>query len=255
MVSPAPRRAADRNAATAAVRTRGVTTPGPQTPDQETKPQPPAPTQQERGEMRMRHQHNAAPAGSRPPHTPVPRRRGALLRLTGLLFALLLAVAACSSGSGSSSKSSSPATPPATTTAPASPSASPNASATGTAPADPAAAKASITANWEKFFDPATSLPDKAALLQNGEQLAPVLQGFASDPRVGQVKATVTNVQFTSATTAAVTYSLSLQGAVVQPDASGQAVLENGTWKVSTSTLCGLVQLSGGATTAVPGCS
>ncbi|MFE3113060.1 hypothetical protein ACFXKJ_09490 [Kitasatospora indigofera] len=179
---------------------------------------------------------------------PGPRPRAAALRLTGALLAVLLAAACGSSGGGTSSSS-----PSAAASATASGSASASAAASGTAPADPAAAKTAVTTNWEKFFDPATPIADKASLLQGGEQLAPALQGFAGDPRVGQVKAQVTDVQFTSATDATVTYALSLQGTVVQPDATGQAVLDNGTWKVSRSTLCGLVQQSGN--TAVPGCS
>ncbi|MET9615661.1 hypothetical protein [Kitasatospora indigofera] len=183
---------------------------------------------------------------------PGPRPRATGLRLTGALLAVLLAAACGSSGGGTSSSSPSAAAS-ATASAAATGSASASAAATGTAPADPAAAKTAVTTNWEKFFDPATPIADKATLLQGGEQLAPALQGFAGDPRVGQVKAQVTDVQFTSATDATVTYALSLQGTVVQPDATGQAVLDNGTWKVSRSTLCGLVQQSGN--TAVPGCS
>ncbi|MEU9040429.1 MULTISPECIES: hypothetical protein [unclassified Kitasatospora] len=180
---------------------------------------------------------------------------GRALRAASALLALMLAgtAAACSS-----SKSGSSASSPASASASISPSATAtaSASATGTAPADPAAAEAEITANWEKFFDPNTPIPDKAKLLQGGDVLLPALQGFSQDPRVGQVQAKVTDVAFTDASDAAVSYSLSLQGTVVEPSASGQAVLENGTWKVSRSTLCGLLTQAGGASgTPIPGCS
>jgi hypothetical protein len=118
-------------------------------------------------------------------------------------------------------------------------------------PADPAAAKAQITQNWAKFFKPGTSTAEKAGLLQNGDMMKPVLQGFSSDPRMGEVTAKVNAVSFTSPTAAKVTYALSLKGATVLPSATGQAVLEKGTWKVADSTLCSLVQLSG---KSVPGC-
>ncbi|MEV4615925.1 hypothetical protein AB0K43_25530 [Kitasatospora sp. NPDC049258] len=212
--------------------------------------------------MRIRHSDHRAGAvpGPHPhPHGGHRLRRpraATALGLTGAVLATLLAAGCSSSDSGSSNPSVSisiSASPSASISI--SVSASASASASGSGPADVATATTQVTATWEKFFDPATSLADKAALLQNGEQLVPVLQGFASDPRVGQVKAQVTSVDFTSPTTATVTYSLSLEGAVVQPDASGQAVLENGTWKVSTSTLCGLVTLAGNAATTVPGCS
>ncbi|MCG6495834.1 hypothetical protein [Kitasatospora sp. A2-31] len=190
----------------------------------------------------------------------VPVRQGApVRRWAGVLLALLLvgAAAACGSSGSGSSASPSPTLPTAATGSPtgsAGGTGSPTAGAT--APADVAAAKSQVTANWEKFFDPNTSIPDKAALLQNGEELLPVLQGFSQDPRVGQVKARVTDVSFNSATEATVTYELSLQGTVVEPSATGQAVLENGTWKVSRASLCGLLTQAGGATgTPIPGCS
>ncbi|GAA1251904.1 hypothetical protein GCM10009665_48250 [Kitasatospora nipponensis] len=119
-----------------------------------------------------------------------------------------------------------------------------------------AAATTQVTQNWQNFFSPATPIDAKTALLQHGAQLQPLLQAFAADPRISQISAQVTNVQFTSDTTAIVTYDLSLQGQVVQPAAAGQAVLEDGTWKVSQATLCGLVAQSGNtAASAVPGCS
>ncbi|MEV0532563.1 hypothetical protein [Kitasatospora sp. NPDC050463] len=193
------------------------------------------------------------------------RGGGPVLRSVGALLALLLvgAVAGCSSStsgstaSGSASVSASlSGTASATASSSTSGSASGSASAGATAPADPATATNQVTANWEKFFDPSTPIPEKASLLQNGDVLLPVLEGFSQDPRVGQVKARVTNVAFTSPTEATVTYELSLQGAVVEPSATGQAVLDNGTWKVSRSSLCGLLTQAGGASgTPIPGCS
>ena len=56
-------------------------------------------------------------------------------------------------------------------------------------------------------------------------------------------------------TAADVKYTLLLNGATALPDASGTAVEQDGTWKVSVNTLCALVQLSGNATaSALPGC-
>jgi hypothetical protein len=181
--------------------------------------------------------------------------RSIAVRVAGAVAVMALA-AACG---GSSKPSASPtasatATPPQTTTpATTPPPTTPAPGGTAGQPADPAAAKAQITQNWQTFFDPKTSIADKAKYLQNGSQLAALLQSFSADPRVGQVSAVVTNVAFTSPTTATVTYQLSLQGTVVEPNATGTAVLEDGVWKVSDSTLCGLVALSGN--TSVPGCS
>ncbi|GAA1404971.1 hypothetical protein GCM10009639_51460 [Kitasatospora putterlickiae] len=193
------------------------------------------------------------------------RRGGPVLRSAGVLLALLLAgtVAGCGDGGSESSTASPspPATATATTTVTATETATETATGTAspspgaTAPADPATATTEITNNWQKFFDPTTPIPEKASLLQNGDVLLPVLEGFSQDPRVGQVKAAVTKVEFTSATEATVTYELSLEGSVVAPAASGQAVLDNGIWKVSRSTLCGLlVQAAGAGGTPIPGC-
>lgn len=191
---------------------------------------------------------------------PVRRARHLMPRMAavGVAGVLLAATAAC----GGSSKPSSSATttsPPTATTSPTtslttSPTTSPTTGTpTGGAPADPAAAAAQVKQNWEAFFSPKTPVSDKEKYLQNGRVLAPLLQAFASDPRVGQVSATVTNVAFTSPTTATVTYSLSLSGTVVESAATGKAVLEDGTWKVADATLCGLVALTGN--TQLPGCS
>ncbi|MFJ5999989.1 hypothetical protein [Streptomyces sp. NPDC092370] len=159
-----------------------------------------------------------------------------------LVLALAPALAACSDDSGGGSAS----TPPA-------PTAERTTSAPATAPADRAAAEAEIKQNWQRFFDPKTSTEEKQAVLQNGDRMGPVLRAFSGDERGGQVQAKVTKVEFTSATEADVTYTLTLRGATALPDASGSAVEQDGTWKVSAKTLCALVQLSGNAS-PVPGC-
>lgn len=123
------------------------------------------------------------------------------------------------------------------------------------APADPAAAEKEIRQNWEKFFDPQTPVDEKKKLLQNGELLGPVLEVFSGDNRAGQVKAQVTGIAFTSPTEADVTFTLTLKGATALPDASGVAVDDDGTWKVSAKSLCALVQLSGDESPPdIPGC-
>ncbi|KAB1150860.1 hypothetical protein F7R91_00235 [Streptomyces luteolifulvus] len=174
------------------------------------------------------------------------RGPGAAGRGTAVLAALALflapALAACSDDNGGGSESTPPAPTPETTT-----------SAPATAPADPAAAQQEIRQNWQKFFDPASSTQEKLAVLENGEQMGPVLQAFSGDQRGGQVQAKVTKVEFTGPTRATVTYTLTLKGATALPNASGTAVEQQGTWKVSVNTLCSLVQLSGNGSPA-PGC-
>jgi len=161
------------------------------------------------------------------------------------VLVLAAALTACSDDSGGAS------TAPPTPSVDQSTSAQPSA----TAPSDPAAAEQEIKQNWEKFFDPAVSTKDKQAVLENGDQMAQVLQGFNGDQRGQQVKAKVEKIEFTSPTDANVTYTLTLKGATALPNASGTAVEQDGTWKVSVNTLCALVQLSGDASSsAAPGC-
>jgi len=125
----------------------------------------------------------------------------------------------------------------------------------GTATADQKKAEAEVRANWEKFFDPETPVEEKKKLLQNGELLGPVLEAFSGDNRVGQVQAKVTDVTFTSPTEADVKFTVTLRGATALPDASGVAVEDDGTWKVSVKSLCALVRLSGdGSPPDIPGC-
>lgn len=168
--------------------------------------------------------------------------------LVAVVFVLAASLTACSDDSGGGGDSPPPSPVPETTTsAPASPSVS--------GPADEAAAEKEVKENWQKFFDPKTSTKEKQAVLENGDKMGPVLAAFSGDDRGGQVKAEVTKVEFTAPTDATVTYTLLLNGATALPDASGTAVEQDGTWKVSVTTLCALVQLSGNATaSALPGC-
>ncbi|MEU9284719.1 hypothetical protein AB0D57_08280 [Streptomyces sp. NPDC048275] len=164
-----------------------------------------------------------------------------------LVVVLAAALTACSDDSGGGS------TTPPTPSVEQSSSAPPSPTATVTAPADPAAAEKEVRQNWEKFFDPAVSLKDKQAVLENGARMSEVLQGFSGDERGRQVQSQVQKVQFTSPTDAEVTYALLLKGATALPGAAGTAVEQDGTWKVSVNTLCALVQLSGNESPG-PGC-
>lgn len=125
---------------------------------------------------------------------------------------------------------------------------------------DTLAATGAVKQTWTTFFAKTTPIAQKEALLQNGTTtFKPAVQAFSTNPLVGQVTATVSNVTFPSPTTADVTYAISVGGQVVEPAMAGTAVLTNGQWLVSDTTLCGLLQLAasqgGGSSTAIPGCS
>ncbi|MFC8371331.1 MULTISPECIES: hypothetical protein [unclassified Streptomyces] len=173
-----------------------------------------------------------------------PRTAGRGTALAAALFLVLApGLAACGDDGGGGGSGTSTPSPDRTTSAP------------GSAPANQAEAEQEIRQNWEKFFDPQTPVEEKKKLLQNGELLGPVLEAFSGDNRVGQVKAEVTEIAFISPTEADVTFTLTLRGATALPDASGVAVDDDGTWKVSVKSLCALVQLSGDESPPdIPGC-
>ncbi|WP_052434730.1 hypothetical protein [Streptacidiphilus melanogenes] len=182
--------------------------------------------------------------------------------VTGAVAGLMLVAAACSSSSSSSNPSPT-ATSPAVTASPTPGGTGAVAqgcetgvapTVSGSGPSDTAAAGKSVAENFTKFFSPSTPGTEKVTLLQNGQHLTAVLQGFAGNPLASKASVTVTAVEFTSPTMATVTYNLCQSGTPALPNAKGTAVLENGTWKVSDTTLCSLVTLSNNGK-PVAGCS
>ncbi|MEV4241713.1 MULTISPECIES: hypothetical protein [Nocardia] len=107
-----------------------------------------------------------------------------------------------------------------------------------------------VTHAFVAFFDTKTPVDQRVALVENGTTFAPVLTAQADNPAT-QTTATVSAVQAGDAAHATVTYTLLMGGNPVLPDQSGQAVQENGQWKVAATTFCALVELQGGP---VPGC-
>jgi hypothetical protein len=191
-------------------------------------------------------------------------QRASLVLRAAAGSAVLLLAAACSSTGGnppsSAPGSGAPTSAPATTSgAPASQAAAACGGATtptarGSGPADTAGAAGKIATDYTQFFDPSTNVSAKMGLLQNAQRLAPAMQAFAGDPQAAQTTVSVTGVDFTSATSADVTYNVCLSGAVALQGSKGKSVLEGGVWKVGDTTLCGLLQLKAGSS-PIPGCS
>jgi hypothetical protein len=115
--------------------------------------------------------------------------------------------------------------------------------------------EAEIAGNWEAFFDGTTPAGRKVELLQNGEQFADVIEARADSPLSQSTTAKVSAVSITSDTEAAVTYSILMGGQVVLPDQSGNAVLENGLWKVGAESFQALLALEGATGAPSPGAS
>src|SRR3954447_3899099 len=164
-------------------------------------------------------------------------RRAATVFAAGAMSVGLLAACSSSGGSGGSgSKTPSPAAFNETT------------------------AKQDITTNWEKFFNPAVPVADKAALLEDAAELQPVLAANAANPMAATTKAKVKTVVIDpSHTSATVTYDLvaTKGGAVLLADSSGTSVLDASVWKVSKRSFCGLIALGAqsAGTTPPPVCA
>lgn len=108
-----------------------------------------------------------------------------------------------------------------------------------------AANKQQITTNWQQFFNYSTSLSQRESLLQNGSQFASVIQTEFSALGSAKPSAVVNSIDITNSSTAKVVYTVKLDGQPVLNGQTGQALLINNTWKVSDSTLCGLLAEDG----------
>jgi hypothetical protein len=145
-----------------------------------------------------------------------------------------MGLTACSSSPSSTSSSPPPTTPP-----PVTPTAEPTAGA---------AAIAAIKANWEAFFSFKSSVPRHVALLQNGSTFAPAISALVGGPLASAASAKVTAVKLTSASQAAVTYTILVAGKSIPQltNKPGVAVYQNGVWKVGDANFCGLLLLEAG---------
>ena len=159
-----------------------------------------------------------------------------------LVLALALTAAACSSSSSSTPASSPTSSTPA---APASSAAPSSAAPSSSSPAAAAGgnAKAQITTNWEAFFNGQTSASKKITLLQNGDKFAAIIRAQAGSGLASTAGAKVTAVVVNSATSATVSYDITISGSTALANQTGTAVYENGTWKVGDVSFCQLLTL------------
>ncbi len=174
--------------------------------------------------------------GTSPVVTGTTRHGRAASAVVALLAAATLA--ACSSSTSPNSTSSTPA------------------SSGGSF--DTASAASAVKATWTSFFSKTTPIAQREALVENGSAMAGAMQAFAASPLTSEVTASVSGVTFPSSTKADVTYSISLNGQVVENAMAGNAVYQGGKWLVADTTLCGLLQLAesqSGSSAPIPGCS
>lgn len=110
--------------------------------------------------------------------------------------------------------------------------------------------QATITANWEAFFSAKTPVKRKIALVQDGSAFAQVIHSQAGNSLAATATAKVLSVKV-KGKTAAVTYTVYVGGQPALKNQKGEALLQDGTWKVGAESFCGLLSLEG---TKVPAC-
>ncbi|HEX5304166.1 MAG TPA: hypothetical protein VFW50_44955 [Streptosporangiaceae bacterium] len=173
------------------------------------------------------------------------------IAVPALGLALAATMAGCSSGSSSAAGAPSASAPapsssaPVSSSAPASSPAAPSSSAPAAAGGN---AKAQITTNWEAFFNGQTGAAKKISLLQNGDKFSAIIKAQAGSGLASSAGAKVTAVVVNSATSATVSYDITLSGATALPNQTGTAVYEDGTWKVGDVSFCQLLKLENNGT-------
>jgi hypothetical protein len=175
----------------------------------------------------------------------------ALRMLPAVVLGCVLSAVVTACGGSTSSTTAAPTTAAPATSVASSTSAAPPSSAAPSAGGT--AAKKVIAANWTTFFNAKTPVAKRVSLLQNGSQFASIISSQAGGGLAAQATAKVTKVTLVSSTLASVTYSILLNGQSVLPNQAGVAVAQDGTWKVSVTSFCGLLKVeSGGKTSSLP---
>jgi uncharacterized protein YcfL len=116
----------------------------------------------------------------------------------------------------------------------------------------PSVTSSPIATNWAAFFGGQTPPDRKIALLQDGSNFAAVIKAQASSPMAKSVRVTVSKVDNVTATTARVHYDIYLGSTKALGGVTGNAVLQDGVWKVGDSSFCALLGLEGTKTSACP---
>jgi hypothetical protein len=153
-------------------------------------------------------------------------------------LALAATMTACSSGSSSTTPATTSSTPAASSTAPT---AGTSSSASGSGGS--AATVATITTNWQTFFNASTPTAKRVSLLQNGQKYAAEIQAM-SGGLAATASAKVDSVTVTSPTQATVKYDILISGTPALAGQTGVAVLSNGTWQVGDASFCALLGLA-----------
>jgi hypothetical protein len=92
---------------------------------------------------------------------------------------------------------------------------------------------------YTKLFDAKASIDDRKALIQNSDQIQPLITALLGNPQISMVSSQVKDVKV-NGDTADVKFDILLAGQPVATDQTAQAVKVNGKWLVSTKVICQL---------------
>jgi hypothetical protein len=106
----------------------------------------------------------------------------------------------------------------------------------------PKSAEQQITLVWTTFFNTATPVSKRVELVEDGPAFQPTLTAQATG---GAMSATVTHVALADSSHATVSFSLQIKPSTSLPSVGGAAVLVNGRWLVSKSTMCVVLTATG----------
>lgn len=106
-------------------------------------------------------------------------------------------------------------------------------------------AKQQIQKNWQTFFAASSSLQERESLLQNGSKFEQQMKSEFAALGAESPSATINSITLKGTSAADVNYTVKLNGQPVLTNQAGEALLVGNTWKVSDSTLCGLLAQDG----------
>lgn len=157
------------------------------------------------------------------------------------VLAAMITVAGCGSNASTTSGADTGAPAPTAGTGTA---AAPAPTGGGGSAAASAAVTKAVAKAYTAVFDYRSPVATARKYLQHGSVLVAALAAQAKQGVQERLQVRVKKVVTVSPNTVAVTFALlGPGGKALVPDASGNAVRENGTWKVAAKTVCGLLQL------------